>query len=42
MKFLLSIGGIIGIVIGIIAFLVICGLLLYVFVFAERIKAKKN
>ncbi len=41
MKFLLSIGGIIGIVIGIIAFLVICGLLLYVFVFAERIKAKK-
>ena len=41
MKFLLSIGGIIGIVIGIIAFLVICGLLLYFFVFAERIKAKK-
>ena len=41
MKFLLSIGGIIGIAIGIIAFLVICGLLLYFFVFAERIKAKK-
>lgn len=41
MKFLLTIGGIIGIVIGSIAFLVICGLLLYFFVFAEKIKVKK-
>lgn len=41
MKFLLTVGGIIGIVIGSIAFLVICGLLLYFFVFAEKIKAKK-
>lgn len=41
MKFLLTVGGIIGIVIGSIAFLVICGLLLYFFVFAEKIKVKK-
>ncbi len=41
MKFLLNVGGIIGIVIGSIAFLVICGLLLYFFVFAEKIKVKK-